>query len=295
MSNEKKEQRRLMDRLRHTYRLVVMNNETFEEVGSYRSSLMSLYTLIAFLVVGIAFLVVSAIAFTPLRTWIPGYGDIRQHKEIYQLYRQLDDMEKELKSYEQYSNNIKQVFTGDVQSEEDIAGDISISDQDSIKEVERIEEDAQLRAEIKQEERIYASGGSDTAGGNMPSRSLEQIHFIPPVNGSVSAEYEPAKKHYGVDIMAAKNTPIKAVMDGTVVIANWTDETGNTIAIQHPNNLISFYKHNSALLKKVGVSVKAGEAIAIIGNTGTLSSGPHLHFELWYQGKTVDPSNYISF
>ena len=124
---------------------------------------------------------------------------------------------------------------------------------------------------------------------------LEQIHFTPPLTGGISAGFQPEKKHYGLDISSPKNTPVKSVLDGVIITADWTLETGNTIAVQHPNNLISFYKHNSKLLKNIGDVVKAGEAIAIIGNSGTLTDGPHLHFELWFRGKPVDPTDYISF
>jgi len=124
---------------------------------------------------------------------------------------------------------------------------------------------------------------------------LEQLFFIPPITGRMSEGFMPDKKHYGVDILAPKNTPIKAVMDGYVITSDWTLETGNTIGIQHANGIVTFYKHNSALLKKTGSLVKAGEAVAIIGNTGTLSDGPHLHFELWHKGKPINPIDFINF
>ncbi|MBK8505637.1 MAG: M23 family metallopeptidase [Saprospiraceae bacterium] len=118
---------------------------------------------------------------------------------------------------------------------------------------------------------------------------------MPPITGSISLEFDPQKDHFGIDINAAPNTAIKAIMSGFIIFSGWTLETGNTIGIQHDQNLISFYKHNSSLLKSTGTFVQAGEAVAIIGNTGTLSSGPHLHFELWQAGKPVDPTDYINF
>lgn len=121
------------------------------------------------------------------------------------------------------------------------------------------------------------------------------MFFTPPLTGEISAKWSPEKKHYGVDILAPKNTAIKAAMDGYVFLSDWTMETGNTLGIQHANNTITFYKHNSALLKKAGSYVKAGEAVAIIGNTGMLSDGPHLHFELWHKGKSVNPMEYVDF
>ena len=128
------------------------------------------------------------------------------------------------------------------------------------------------------------------------STRIAELYFTPPLRGGyITAEFQPSKKHYGIDITAPKNTPIQSAMDGTVIISDWTLETGNIIGIQHKNNLVSFYKHNSVLLKKVGSFVKAGEAVAIIGNTGQLSDGPHLHFEIWHNSQPVNPTNYINF
>lgn len=124
---------------------------------------------------------------------------------------------------------------------------------------------------------------------------LEQMFFVPPITGVVSSGFNRKEKHYGIDIIAPKNTPVKAVLDGYVFSSDWTLETGNVIGIQHSNNLITFYKHNSALLKSIGDNVKGGEAVAIIGNTGELSDGPHLHFEMWHKGKAINPADYILF
>jgi murein DD-endopeptidase MepM/ murein hydrolase activator NlpD len=121
------------------------------------------------------------------------------------------------------------------------------------------------------------------------------MHFSTPIGGTITSNFDPEKKHLGVDVIAPKNTPIKAAMDGWVISSDWTLETGNTIAIQHTNNIVTFYKHNSVLLKKTGNYVRGGEAIAIIGNTGELTDGPHLHFELWHQGKPVNPTDFVDF
>ncbi|NBC24485.1 MAG: peptidoglycan DD-metalloendopeptidase family protein, partial [Bacteroidetes bacterium] len=132
-------------------------------------------------------------------------------------------------------------------------------------------------------------------GGNSKSKSIQGRTLIPPLKGVISAPFYGAKEHYGVDILAPALSPIKSVDNGIVISADWTMETGYTIGIQHDDNLISYYKHNSALLKKTGEKVASGEAIAIIGNTGHLTSGPHLHFELWYNGKSIDPAQFINF
>ena len=149
-----------------------------------------------------------------------------------------------------------------------------------------------MREEIELLEQKEKNQVPENAVNDAP---LEQLFFVPPITGRMSEGFMADKKHYGVDILAPKNTPVKAVMDGYVITSDWTLETGNTIGIQHANNIVTFYKHNSALLKKTGSFVKAGEAVAIIGNTGTLSDGPHLHFELWHKGKPINPIDFINF
>jgi len=142
---------------------------------------------------------------------------------------------------------------------------------------------------MQEEKSILAKSSSQK------SVSLDKVYFLPPLTGPVSAKYEPSSKHYGIDILAPKNTPIKATLDGFVIQSDWTMDAGNTIGLQHDNNIVTFYKHNSTLLKKIGERVKAGEAIAIIGNSGELTDGPHLHFEIWHQGKSINPADFVEF
>ena len=294
--NEKKQSRwgNFRQRLRNTYRLVIMNNETFEEIGSYRLSLMNVYILLSTIVVMVAMLVVLVIAFTPVRKYIPGYGAASKSKELMSLYNTVEEMEEELNAHRAYSENFRRILVGDVQTEDDVP-DSQNMDMDSIEEIGQTEIDRQFRQEIEFEEIGQVAQEGRTTNFSPRDIPLEQMYFNTPVNGEISAGFMPDKSHYGVDVLAAKNTAIKAAMDGYIFFSDWTLETGNTIGIQHTNNIISFYKHNSALLKKVGSYVKAGEAVAIIGNTGTLTDGPHLHFELWHKGKPVNPTEYINF
>ncbi|MEM1322941.1 MAG: M23 family metallopeptidase [Bacteroidota bacterium] len=296
MPNENKEEKGLMEKLKHTYRLVVMNNETFEEVGSYRLSLLNVYIVVSTVVVLVALFVISIIIFTPVKRYIPGYGDASEHSELLRLNRQIQEMEEELTAHQQYNENFRKILVGDVETEEPTTEEETSVSNDSLLNVERIKEDELLRKEIELDQQIQErellSKTSNFAPREVP---LEKLYFIPPLTGLINEGFQPHKKHYGVDVAAPRNTPVKAIMDGYVFSSDWTLETGHTIGVQHSNNLISFYKHNSALLKKTGASVKAGEALAIIGNTGTLSNGPHLHFELWHKGKPVDPQDYINF
>lgn len=292
-NNDKKGWDNFKEKLQNTYRLVVMNDESFEEIGSYKLSLLNLYLAISAATVLVAFLVFSIIFFTPIKRLVPGYGDASSG-ELREIYQKNIALEEKLKAQKTYTDSFRRMITGDDETEEDVKSE-EIVEVDSLQTVTIIEEDEILRQEVEEEvqsQQKQKLGSISASSNEMP---LEQLYFIPPITGVVSEQFMPDKKHYGTDILAPKNTPVKATLDGFVISSDWTLETGNTISIQHSNNLISFYKHNSALLKEIGNSVKAGEAVAIIGNTGTLSDGPHLHFELWHKGKPINPEDFITF
>ncbi len=294
MTEPYKEQKSWRERLQHTYRLIIMNNETFEEIGSYRLSLLNVYILVSMLAVSVATLVIMLIAFTPLKRMIPGYGDVRRDQELVRIYQQLDSMEQIVEAHRIYTENFRKMLTAEVdtfvQKPERLAGE---DDSLELLAIGPSEEEELLREEVALEElSADVARAVNVAPREVP---IEQLYFVPPLRGEISAGFMPDKKHFGIDILAPRNTPVKAAMDGWVVFSDWTLETGNTLAIQHPNNILTFYKHNSSLLKHVGDYVRAGEAVAIIGNTGALSTGPHLHFELWYKGKPVNPVDYITF
>ncbi len=293
MSQDNTEQRSWRERLQHTYRLVIMNNETFEEVGSYRLSLLNVYILLSTLIVSVVVIILLLIAYTPLKRIMPGYGDVNRDHELILIYQQLDSLEQLVEAHRVYTEHFRRMLTAEVDTSAQKPQTLSGED-DSLEllVVGHSQEEELLRQEVELEElTANASKPLNVSPRDVP---LEQLYFVPPIHGEISEGYIPGK-HLGIDILAPQNTPIKAAMDGWVVFADWTLETGNTLAIQHPNNVVTFYKHNSSLLKRVGDYVKAGEAVAIIGNTGELTDGPHLHFELWYKGKPVNPTDYITF
>ena len=281
------------EKLRNTYRLVVMNDESFEEVGSYKLSLLNLYVAISAAIVLVVFLVSILIFFTPIKRLVPGYGDASSG-DLLEINKTIANLEKQLKEQKNYTDSFRRMITGDDETESDVKEE-KIVEIDSLQAVPIIKEDEILRQEVEEEvqsQQRQKIGSINVSSNDMP---LEQLYFMPPITGVVSEQFMPDKKHYGTDILAPKNTPVKATLDGFVISSDWTLETGNTISIQHSNNLISIYKHNSALLKETGNFIKAGEAVAIIGNTGTLSNGPHLHFELWHKGKPINPEDFITF
>lgn len=301
MPEEQKEQKKWVDKLQNTYRLVIMRDESFEEVGSYRLTKLNIYLLISTLVVATAFFVVLLILLTPIKEFIPGYGDVNLRDDMEQLATKVQELEEINKAQTTYISSVQRIFSANFETVDAVPEiDSSETIPDSLLKLERIEEDEELRNAVERDRPLVPEAKDpskqSTAKYNAySSKSLEQLSLIAPIKGEISNGFRQDKGHYGVDILAPKNSPIKSVLDGIIIQSDWTLETGKTIAIQHPNNVVSFYKHNSSLLKKVGESVKQGEAIAIIGNTGTLSSGPHLHFELWYGSKAVDPAEFIAF
>lgn len=283
MASDLDQKRSFKDRLRDKYRLVILNNETFQEISSHRLSLLNLYIILSSLIVVIGALLVLLIVFTPIKKLIPGYADIGSSTEIIELNKQMDEIMKEKEAQEVYLASFRKMLTSNT----------GISDPVPTKEEKLVE--AVSNAEVKNKGIV-----NGTPSANLPIREVQQrpnnyFDLVKPVSGSVSAAFMPEKKHNGVDILAPANTAVKSVLDGYVIISAWNIDTGNTIGVQHADNVVSFYKHNSALLKEEGNFVKAGEALAIIGNSGTLSDGPHLHFELWIDGNPVNPENFIKF
>lgn len=279
----------LMNKLKHKYRLVFFNDNTFEEVWHLRLSLLNVLSVVGTISVFLTALVVMLMAFTSLREFIPGYPNQNMQITIMHNAMRLDSLENEIRIRDQYFSNLNALISG----QEPLKYETS---QDSAKSFTNIKftksvHDSMLRQRIEEEEQFNFSVSSNPKAES----SISEMHFFTPIKGLVTNAYNAAESHFGVDIVASPNEVVKATLDGTVTLASWTAETGNIIQIQHQNNVLSVYKHNASLLKHIGNQVKAGDAIAIIGNSGELTTGPHLHFELWYNGKPVNPADYIIF
>lgn len=300
------DERDLMEKLRDKYRLVVMNDETFEEVTSLKLTPLSVYVALSSLIVGTAILVTLLIIWTPLKRYIPGYGDFSRDSEISALTSKVANLEDEIQAHRKYNENFRKILTGDLEDitqaavEKQQRGTVDSTDITAVnqEDIDRIPEDEQLRTAVARG--TFTSDPQSNAARNngtviTTETPLEKISFIPPVTGDMTAPFDLKKNHFGVDIAAPKNTAIKTATNGVVISAGYTVETGYSIAIQHPHNVVTIYKHNSVLLKKEGETVKPGEAIAIIGNTGEATTGPHLHFEIWYKGRAINPAEYINF
>ena len=263
---------KLIERLKQRYRLVVLNDETLEEHLSYPLSQMSVYILLSTVLVVLVVLVVSLIAFTPLREYIPGYGDTSTRRKAVEVSYRSDSLENVVLKQDLFIKNIQNIIEGKVN--EGTGDSIVLTDTTNYAEIELDSISAKellLRDDIEKRENyeLFDSGVVD-----YEEKSIADVHFFSPIKGYVTDRFDTRIEHYGVDIVGAENEPIKAIADGMVIMSSWTVETGNVIAIQHQNNLVSFYKHNSVLLKKVGNFVRVGDVIAIIGSSGEKSTGP---------------------
>ncbi len=274
---------------RFKYRFVVLNSETFEERLAFNMSRLNVFLLTCVsltLLIGGTTLI---IAFSPLREYIPGYTSTNIRRQMVNLNQLSDSLKIKLDSRERYLQNIRNIIEGvPVDTTNFYVPENIIVQNDG--EVGRVYEDSMLRERIESEDRFnfFSSESSENL-------TLEKLLFFKPVDGLVTQSFNADEKHYGVDVVSKENELIKSTLDGIVVFSSWTSGTGNVIAIQHANNFVSIYKHNSALLKQQGETVTVGESIAIIGNSGKWSSGPHLHFELWHNNQAVNPENYILF
>lgn len=272
MSDNKSNKRPWRERITDRYRLIILNDETLRETNNYKLSLLNLYVLACTLFLIIGSLVYLLFSFTPLKHTIPGYGDIKATPEFLALREQTDQLENEITALNNYIDANKNRILGNTQNTET----------------------QMLKGAYEPEEIDYIEKVEDSDLTNKDT-DVDIRFFYPPLKGNVSSEFNFEKKHHGIDVLGIKNTPISSINSGTVILAEYNIETGNTISIQHADNVVSIYKHNSKLLKSTGDYVKTGEAIAIIGNSGQRTDGYHLHFELWINGEAVDPSTFIDF
>jgi len=269
----------------HKYRFVIMTDDSFEEKVSLKANLL---TVIAFIGGGVFFcffITVLLLTTSPLIEYVPGKATTEVQEELIMLTIKSDSLLGVINTQQSYLQNIRNIITG----KELVSPKIIQSTQNPLSEIsfEASAEDSILRLDVESED----MGVIKT---NYKSYN-DALVFFPPVKGLITDSFNAKTKHFGVDLVAKEKTRISAVLEGTVIFSAWTHETGYVIGIQHKNNYISIYKHNSLLLSAVGDFVNAGDPIAIIGNSGELSSGPHLHFELWHQGEPVNPENYILF
>ena len=289
MMSKDKKKNSFWSRWRFKYRFVILNSENFEERLSFNMSRLNVFLLSCIAITLLMGGTALVIAFSPLREYIPGYTSTDIRRQMVALNQLSDSLNTELINREHYLQNIKNIIEGrNIDTSAVVVMPSSSYQEENT--VKRITEDSLLREQVEAEEKFNFFGYT-----NVSNTSMEKLLFFVPVQGLVTQSFNIEEKHYGVDVVTKENELIKSTLNGVVVLSSWTSETGHIIAIQHENNLLSVYKHNSVLLKEQGERVEAGEAVAIIGNSGKWSSGPHLHFELWYNNNPVDPEQYILF
>ncbi|WP_310994291.1 M23 family metallopeptidase [Aequorivita marina] len=286
MVKKEKKAKRFKRKLLHKYRLVILNEETFEERFSFKLNRLNVFIFSTLFALFLIITTTILIAFTPLREYIPGYSSTALKKRATKLAYKTDSLQKVLELNEQYLVSIKKVLTGDVKmvnfNKDSI---IEVAKSDPAVLIQTSRKDSLLRVKVEKEDKYNP----------LIAPQLQEYTFFSPVKGNITEKYDSKAKHYAVDVVTVKDSPVKAVADGTVIFAEWSAQTGYVIIIKHNNGFISAYKHNAMLTKDQGELVKAGEVIATVGSTGELTTGPHLHFELWRDGFPVNPTNFIDF
>ena len=287
-TTKKSRQKKLTTKLLHKYRLVVLNEDTFEERFAVKLTRLNVFiygSLFALLLIGFTTIF---IAFTPIREYIPGYTSPTLQKQAIALEQKTDSLMRITKMNERFMASIKDVLSGQTSSETINKDSIyaAVASEVDPQNLNPSQADSILRNKVENEDKynLFES-----------AKSLKNFIFFPPVKGTVSSEFNFDEQHYAVDIAVPKNTPVKAAADGRVIFASWTSDSGFVLIIDHGNQLITVYKHNASLTKVQGELVKAREVISISGSSGELSTGPHLHFELWSDGNPIDPLSFIDF
>ena len=287
MVKDKKNKRLWIQNLLNRYRMVVINETTFEEKFFIRISQFNIIVLVLLFFTLTAIGSFFLVAYTPLKEFIPGYTSLTIRKEAIRNSFLLDSLTFEFEKQDNFISSIKSALTGEINWEENsLLDDQSQSPELLNSDNTMSEADSLLRLEVIQEDKY-----------NVIPNDLSNVKYLlyPPAVGPISQEYDADKRHFAVDIALKENAPIMAVAHGTVIFSEWTAETGHVIIVKHDYGLLSVYKHNSSLEKYQGDLVRAGEVIAKAGDTGELSTGWHLHFELWINGFSADPTDFIDF
>jgi murein DD-endopeptidase MepM/ murein hydrolase activator NlpD len=286
MKSKQAGKKSFISKLLTKYRLVLLNDSTYEEKSSFKISRLNVFSILFALMFIIVLITSGILFFTPIREYIPGYSSTSLQKQANLLSYKTDSLRQIVFLNDQYINSLKKVLTGDLETIEYKADSVISKDILDLQIIEKSKEDSILRQLVNNEDRY-----------NLDNINKNKDFYLlsAPINGAISQNYSIADDHLAIDISVDIGTPVKAVSNGRVILSEWTTQTGYVLIIDHGNDLISVYKHNSKLLKSQGEIVKQDEIIALSGNSGVLTSGPHLHFELWSEGFSIDPNTLINF
>lgn len=295
---EKEQDLSLFQRFSKKVRIVVVNAESFEEKRHFTLSPLNAAVLISFFTILITISTYLIIAYTPLKQWIPGMpshsDELILRKIDLENIQFLEKVKHQSNIEDLYYQNLITILNDEVPPDPTSQDSTYTRDSTDYTKIasSTSEKDSLLRVKIDLREKYELH---NKEGGASQNDDMKGVFFFTPINGSVSGSFNLKEGHFGVDVIAPKDEAVMATLDGTVVFNTWTPEEGHVIYLQHNYNLISVYKHNAFVLKKVGEFVEAGEPVAIIGNSGRLSTGPHLHFELWHKGTALNPEDYMRF
>lgn len=268
------------------YRLVLLNDNTYEEKSSFKISRLNVFSIVFALMLIIVLITSGILFFSPIREYIPGYSSTSLQKQANLLSFKTDSLRQIVFLNDQYINSLKKVLTGDLETAVSVIDSGLSKDLEKAQIIKKTKEDSILRQYVENEDKYNL---------NNINKTKEYYLLTPPLSGNISQNYSVSENHRAIDISVDNNTPVKAISSGTVLLSEWTNQTGYVLILIHGNNLVSVYKHNSKLLKAQGETVQQGEIIALSGNSGILTSGPHLHFELWSEGFSIDPKTLINF
>ena len=289
MAKKHSKKRKFRQKITNKFRLVVLNEDTFEERLSFKLTILNIFVLGGLFSIVLVVLTSVLIAYTPLKEYIPGYSSTQLKKKASKLIFEADSLKNRLRILENYTSAILPILKGEIPA---TSNNIDSVKQNSFNQVfedkllNATKTDSIFRQKIDSKDRFPLFDKAENR--------IEMVFFAP-VTGNITQEFNANNKHFAIDIVAVTGTPVKSIEDGTVIFSEWTAETGYVLIVEHGTGFISVYKHNGTLLKEQGDLVKSGEVIASVGSTGELSTGPHLHFELWYNGYPVNPKNYIDF
>ncbi len=284
---KKRQNKSFWKRIRFKYKFSFFNESTLEEVWSFRLSQLSVFIYICLFAFILITLTSVIIILTPIRNYLPGYLDVEVRKEILQNALRADSLEEKIAIQSRYLENLSAILSGNI-TIDSIQGGDSAAHINTDYNIPRSDRESAYIQQFEEKEKYNLTALN-------PNPPQTEYFFYKPLNGIISAAFNPDKLHFGIDLISALKENVIATLDGTVIYTGFDPNYGNVISLQHKNDFISIYKHNDILLKEIGDRVVAGEAIAIVGNTGKLSTGPHLHFELWYRGAPVNPEDYIAF
>ncbi|MDR2681024.1 MAG: M23 family metallopeptidase [Tannerella sp.] len=274
-------------RIRFKYKFMFFNESTLEEVWSVRLSQLSVFIYVCVFAFILITLTSVIIILTPIRNYLPGYLDVEVRKAILENALRADSLEERLSAQSNYIKNISGILSGNINIDSIQYSD-SMSFVTSDFDIPRSDRESTFIEKFEEEEKYNLTALN-------PNPPQTEMFFYRPLNGIISSAFDEEKRHFGIDLTSAPKTNVLATLDGTVIYTGFDPKYGNVISLQHKNDFISIYKHNDILLKEIGDRVITGEAIAVVGNTGELSTGPHLHFELWHKGTPVNPEEYIAF